>query len=93
MTTIRTVYVSVPEKVLRKLPRHVLQKLRFWVRAVEVSGLQEVRRQPGYHDEPLKALRSGQRSIRLSVAYRAVYVVRDDVVRFVDVFEVHKHRY
>lgn len=83
MTTPRTVRVSVPEKVHRKLPRHVLQKLRFWVRAVEVIGLHEVRRQPGYHDEPLKGLRAGQRSIRLSVAYRAVYVVRGDVVRFI----------
>ncbi len=47
---------------------------------------------PGYHDEPLKWERTGQRSIRLSKAYRAFYVEHDDMV-IVEVIEVNKHDY
>jgi proteic killer suppression protein len=54
-----------------------------------------VRKVPGYHDEPLTGDRTGQRSIRLSRAYRAFYVIERDAVRveFVHVTEVNKHEY
>jgi proteic killer suppression protein len=57
-------------------------------------GWHEVRKVPGYHDEPLRGQRAGQRSIRLSRAYRAIYVVttRGDV-EFIQVVEVSKHDY
>jgi proteic killer suppression protein len=64
-----------------------------WDRASLVSGLEEVRKVPGYHDEPLKGSRQGQRSIRLNRAYRAIYVVVQDDVQFVSVEEVNKHEY
>jgi proteic killer suppression protein len=38
------------EKQLRKLPRHIVDNLTIWVAAVELDGLKEVRRIPGYHD-------------------------------------------
>ena len=60
-------------------------KLLAWVGNVEAKGLEEVRKLPGYHDEPLKGQRQGQRSIRLSRAYRAIYVVRGEEVTFVHV--------
>ncbi len=41
-------------------------------------GLSEVRKVPGYHDEPLKGQRKGQRSIRLSRSYRAIYVIEEE---------------
>jgi proteic killer suppression protein len=47
----------------------------------------------GYHDEPLKGSRAGQRSIRLSRAYRAIYEMKKDTVEFVSVEEVSKHEY
>jgi proteic killer suppression protein len=72
----------------------IAKKLRLWVAAVEAFGLDEVRRSPGYHDEPLKGPRKGQRSIRLNQAYRAIYVVkRDGTLEFASVEEVNKHRY
>ena len=61
--------------------------------AVEHDGLDEVRKVPGYHDEPLKGDRAGQRSIRLSRSYRAIYEVKNDAVEFVSVEEVSKHEY
>ena len=64
-----------------------------WVAAVELDGVEEVRKVPGYHDEPLKGNRAGQRSIRLSRAYRAIYEIEKDTIEFVSVEEVSKHDY
>ncbi len=91
---IRRVEITKPAaKQLRKLPRHIVDNLMIWVAAVEHDGLEEVRKIPGYHDEPLKGDRSGQRSIRLSRAYRAIYEIRQNAARFVSVEEVGKHEY
>ncbi len=80
-------------KQLRKLPRHIVNNVMIWVMAVEHDGLDEVRKVAGYHDEPLKGDRIGQRSIRLSRAYRAIYEIKGETSRFVSVEEVSKHDY
>ena len=54
------------QKDLMVVPRHIAIKLGAWADDVGVRGLDEVRKVPGYHDEPLKGRRAGQRSIRLS---------------------------
>lgn len=47
---------------------------------------------PGFHDEPLKGTRQGQRSIRLNRSYRAIYIeTMDGTVELVKVVEVTKH--
>ncbi len=82
------------QKQLRKVPQHVARKLLEWVLVVEVRGLEEVRKVPGFHDEALAGKRKGQRSIRLSRAYRAIYVIdRDASVELARVEEVSKHDY
>jgi proteic killer suppression protein len=82
------------EKDLRKLPEFIVNKLRKWARDVELIGLEAVRKIPGYHDELLKGQRQGQRSIRLSRGYRAIYSVsQEKEVRIILVEEVHKHDY
>jgi toxin HigB-1 len=81
------------QKDLMTVPHHVAIKLGAWVDDVTVRGLEEVRKVPGYHDEPLKGRRAGQRSIRLSRAYRAIYEIRVDNVTFVSLEEVNKHDY
>ena len=92
---IKEVRVSgAARKSLQRVPDRILDKLETWVRAVERDGLETVRKTPGYHDEPLHGVRKGQRSIRLSRSYRAIYVIRDDAaVEFVSVEEVSKHEY
>ena len=89
----RVAIARLAEKQLRKLPRHIVDNLMIWVAAVEHEGLEEVRKVPGYHDEPLRGDRTGQRSIRLSRAYRAIYEVKQDTATFVSVEEVGKHAY
>ena len=91
---IRVVVLSPrARKQLRTVPPFIATKLAAWVEAVEATGLEAVRRVPGFHDEPLKGPRAGQRSIRLSRAYRAIYVIHEGEVVFVRVEEVHKHDY
>jgi proteic killer suppression protein len=81
-------------KTLVRLPRHVVDKLQTWARSVRLMGLEEMRKVPGYHDEPLKGARAGQRSVRLTRACRAIYVVRHDGTTEVAVVEeVNKHDY
>jgi proteic killer suppression protein len=85
---------KLAKKQLRKVPRHVVDKLLGWIKLVEREGLREARRIPGYHDEPLRGSRRGQRSIRLSKAYRAIYRIRrNGRIEFVRVEEVSKHGY
>lgn len=79
---------------LRKVPRHIVENLAAWVDDVETRGLEVVRKIPGYHDEPLLGDRKGQRSIRLSRTYRAVYTVEQGARGdFVSVEEVTMHAY
>lgn len=82
------------KKQIIKLPRHIIESLEAWVDDVEARGLIEVRKTPGYHDEPLKGDRRGQRSVRLSRAYRAIYIIkRNNSIEFVSIEEVSKHDY
>ena len=50
------------EKELKKLPKYIVLKLAAWIEDVGSMGLFEVKKVPGYHDEPLKGTRKGQRS-------------------------------
>lgn len=80
-------------KVLPKLPPQVRSKLKGWIVGVENFGLDEMRKIPGYHDEPLSGSRAGQRSIRLSKGWRAFYVIRNDGTQYVLVIDVNHHNY
>ena len=92
---INTVNISSrARKQLKKVPLHVVRKLAGWVISVEEKGIEEIRKIPGYHDEPLTGLRMGQRSIRLTIAYRAIYrILKDETIEFISVEEVTRHKY
>jgi proteic killer suppression protein len=90
----KVVLTRQAQQNLVKLPSHIVHKLLAWVDDVENAGLSEVRKIPGYHDEPLKGSRIGQRSIRLNKAYRAIYVIsQEGKIEIVKVLEVNKHDY
>ncbi len=81
-------------KRIDKLPDIILRKFYAWVTSVQLSGLRETRKSPGFHDEPLKGNRLGQRSVRLNRAYRAIYIENTDgTLEFLEVIEVNKHEY
>ena len=82
------------KKDVEKVPPFIALKLAGWIEAVENDGLEEVRKIPGFHDEPLKGDRKGQRSIRLNRSYRAIYEIKKDGgIEFAEVEEVNKHEY
>ncbi len=91
----RTVVVSSrATRQLREVPEHVARKFGLWVEGVETEGPEQIRKVPGFHDEPLRGQRAGKRSIRLSRSYRATRELRkDDIVESVSVEEVNKHDY
>lgn len=79
---------------LKNLPKHIITKLAAWIEAVGYDGLSEVKKIPGYHDEPLRGDRNGQRSIRLSKSYRAIYVIsKSGQMEIIEIIEVNKHDY
>lgn len=78
---------------LKKVTLYIALKLQAWIDAVGNNGITEVRKISSYHDEPLKGKRTGQRSIRLNIAYRAIYVIKNGVVSFIEIQEVNKHDY
>jgi len=80
------------EKQLARVPDFIRKKVVFWVFLVETNGLAEVMKSAGFHDEPLKGERKGQRSVRMNKAYRLIYHVIHDRVH-IELLEVNKHDY
>jgi proteic killer suppression protein len=80
------------ERDLDRVPEFIRVKAIFWIELVEVYGLSVVRKRPGYHDEPLKGDRQGQRSVRLSRAYRLIYRETNGQLEIL-LLEVNKHEY
>ncbi|MCW5590053.1 MAG: type II toxin-antitoxin system mRNA interferase toxin, RelE/StbE family [Legionellales bacterium] len=94
MTLCQVELTKSAQKDLTKVPMSIKEKLLFWVDAVERFGISYTRKIKGFHDEPLKGNRKGQRSIRLNKAYRAIYTVDErQIVHLITVMEVNKHDY
>lgn len=82
------------QKDLEKIPANLKKKLLFWALSVREIGIQKMRQIKGYHDEPLHGDRKGQRSIRLSRSYRAIYIEGNNgKIEFLEIIEVNKHEY
>lgn len=81
-------------KNLKKAPQYLQEKFSSWIIAVNHAGLEETRKRPGWHDEPLMGDRKGQRSIRLNKQWRAIYIIKENqTIEFVEVMEVTPHEY
>lgn len=94
METWKVVWSKRVERQLSSIPGYLRDKFLAWALVVERLGMLEPRKLSGYHDEPLKGKRKGQRSIRLNKAYRAIYVeLPNGKVKLVEVIEVSKHEY
>ncbi len=86
--------LTAVKKDLAKLPQYIVLKLHSWIDLINRIGLDETRKIPGYHDEPLKGKRVGQRSIRLNKAYRVIYIeINQNEVHLISIIEVNKHDY
>jgi toxin HigB-1 len=87
-------YSKIAKKQFLKAPEIIQKKLASWTESIEKVGIKEVRKNSGYHDEPLKGKRSGQRSIRLNIQWQAIYTVNEDrTITLVTIKEVTPHDY
>ncbi len=80
------------DKVCQKLPKEIVKKYELWKDIMFRHGPEKLREFPGFHDEKLKGDRQGQRSSRLSLQYRVIYLVQREVVTIL-VLEITPHRY
>lgn len=81
-------------KDLVKTPAFIKEKLLIWIDTIRRIGIREVRKIPGFHDEPLKGNRINQQSIRLNKAYRAIYTENENgCIHIISILEVNKHDY
>lgn len=79
---------------LEKIPSFIIIKFQRWVKDVEKEGIDEIMKIPGFHDEPLKGNRKGQRSVRLNKSYRAIYIrIDEEEIIIIKVIKVSKHEY
>lgn len=90
MTRIKTTRFF--DRQLDRVSEPIRAKVRLWVRLVETLGISQVRRRPGFHDEPLKGTRSGQRSVRMNRSYRLIYVETAGHLELL-LLEISKHDY
>jgi mRNA-degrading endonuclease RelE of RelBE toxin-antitoxin system len=84
-------YICDIEKICKKLPEAVVKKYELWKDIIFRHGPEKLKEFPGFHDEKLKGELKGQRSSRLSLLYRVVYIVERDVVT-VFVLEITPHK-
>jgi toxin HigB-1 len=84
-------FSRLAEKQLKKAPAFIQKKAFFWVVRVEQDGIQETRKHPGFHDEPLSGQRQGQRSIRLNQQWRLIYC--EITGQVLEVMEITPHDY
>lgn len=92
---IRTVSLSADaKKDIKTCPNQIIRKLMAWVGSIQRVGLDETRKSPGWHDELLKGKWAGYRSVRLNIAYRAIYrITKNGALDLVLVETVNKHKY
>lgn len=91
---VNKVDLSKVEKQLKRIPQEIVFRLMRWVRTIEEFGLNESRKVKGYHDEPLKGVRQGQRSVRLGIKWRAIYTYSKlGELNIVKIEEVTPHDY
>jgi len=81
-------------KQLAKVPTHIVRKFALWMDLVRFEGVGAARAVPGFRDHALKGSWQGYHAVRLSDAYRAIYILRaEGSVETVYVEEVNKHDY
>ncbi len=80
------------EKIISKVPLQVIKKYELWKDIVYRHGPGKLKEFPGFNDEKLKGDRLGQRSSRLNLQYRVIYMVEEDIVT-VFVIEINPHEY
>ena len=92
---VRVEFTKFAAKQIERLPQYIQEHVQYWIEAVK-ENLRGTRHLIGYHDEPLKGQRVGQRSIRLNQSWRLIYEEHEfekKTYLLITVIEVNKHEY
>ncbi len=73
-------------------PKPVVQKYELWKHIVFRHGPEKLKEFPGFNDEKLLGERLGERSSRLNLKYRVIYMT-DRPILTVYVLEITPHKY
>jgi len=92
MIKTKVIFYKSFEKQLDSIPVYIRVKVMTWIHLVEQFGIREVSKSKGFHDEPLKGNRKGQRSVRLNRSYRLIYLARNNFLEII-LIEVNNHDY
>lgn len=79
-------------KTIKKVPPQVVKKYELWKSLVFRHGPQILKEFAGFNDELLKGDRKGQRSSRLSLQYRVIHKIDNEIIT-VYVVEITPHKY
>ncbi|HXN05507.1 MAG TPA: type II toxin-antitoxin system mRNA interferase toxin, RelE/StbE family [Nitrospiria bacterium] len=58
----------------------MIKKYELWKNIIFRHGPLKLKEFPGFHDEALKGIRKGQRSSRMNLQYRVIYIVEKESV-------------
>lgn len=76
-----------------RLPPQVINKFEIWKKEIQEKGLAEVRKIPGYHDEPIHVIQ-GARSVRLNGEFRLFYTLeKSQGVETLRILKITPHEY
>lgn len=88
------IYSKEALRDIKKLPKHIKLKIDYWINFINKMGFESARKYRGFNDEMLVGNRRGQRSIRLSKAYRLFYQeLPCEHAILIEILEVNKHEY
>lgn len=79
-------------KQLASLPIDILKRYEKWKDIILISGPDGLKQIRGFRDEALRGEWKGHRSSRLSIQYRVIYKIENDLI-LVQVVSVTPHYY
>ena len=80
-------------KQIAKADSLVKTKYFTWLESVKSDGLNTVQSQKKWRDHALTGNRFGQRSITLGGKWRAIYQIKNDEIKFIEMQELTPHDY
>jgi proteic killer suppression protein len=91
---VQVTFSNLANKQLKRMPVYIQEAVNTWIESLIRIGISETRKSSGYHDEPFKGNRYGQRSIRLNRSYRVIYTeTPEGNILLIVIMEVNKHEY
>ena len=84
---------KVFSKQIEKAAPEVKAKYFTWYKSIEKDGYNAVKIQTTWRDHPLHGEYEGQRAIKLGGKWRAIYEIKNHIIKFIEMQEITPHDY